>query len=155
MSGHEQELLVIINEKLRALQPDASAALARMNAAAWEATEPGLLELCRCLIVSMLDQDTPRPAADPAVPGPTADQLGALGAWRDSELFSPLERAALEFTEQFVVSVSSVTDEQVEALRSRLGDEKTYAFAAALYVIEMSERLRIVSAVVLGNGSEH
>jgi hypothetical protein len=152
---HEQELLVIINEKLRGLQPDAAAALTRMNETAWEAADPGLLELCRCLIVSMLDAGAPRRAANPAAPAPTADQIAALGAWRDSDLFSPLERAALEFTEQFVVSVSSVTDEQVEALRSRLGDEKTYAFAAALYVIEMSERLCIVSAAVLGNGGEH
>jgi len=155
VSDHERELLVIINESLRGLQPEASAALARMNATAWEASDPGLLELCRCLIVSMLGEEATRRAANPAAPAPTADQLAALGAWRASDVFSPLERAALEFTEQFVVSVSSVTDEQVEALRSRLGDEKTYAFAAALYVIEMSERLRIVSAAVLGNGCEH
>ena len=141
----------MINELLRSLQPDGVAELALVNKAARESTDPELLELCRCLIVAMLEEKAPHPLTDPVVPGLAADKIAALDDRAESVAFSPLERAALEFTEQFVISVSTMSDEQVEVLRAHLGDEKTYAFAAALYVIEMTERLRIISGVVFGN----
>lgn len=139
------------NKLLRRLQPDGAAELELMNDAAREATDPELLELCRCLIVSMLDDQAPDRLDDLVASGSGRDKLAALGDWAASDVFSPLERAALGFTEQFVISVSTISDEQVETLRAHLGDEQTYAFAAALYVIEMTERLRMVSGVVLGN----
>jgi hypothetical protein len=140
------------NKLLRRLQPDGAAELELMNSAAWESTDPELLELCRCLIVSILDDQASGQVNDAGVSAIGHDKLAALGDWAASDVFSPLERAALEYTEQFVISVSTISDEQVEALRAHLGDEKTYAFAAALYVIEMTERLRMVSDAVLGNG---
>lgn len=141
-------------ESLGRLQPEASAALERMNNIAWAAADPELLELCRCLIVTMLEARSGEQDTGASVPGLSADKTAAIANWRTSDAFSPLERAALDFTEQFVISVSSVTDEQVEALRSILGDEKTYAFAAAIYVVEMTERLHIVAGAVLENGSK-
>ena len=142
----------MINELLRKLQPDGTAQLTLMNKAAWEATDPGLLELCRCLIVATLGGNASRRANSLDAPAVSPDKIAVLDDWTASDVFSPLERAALEYTEQFVISVSSMSDQQVEALRSHLGDEKTYAFAAALYVVEMTERLRMVSGVVIGNG---
>lgn len=136
----------IINKRLRNLQPDASAALARANAAAWEATDPGLLQLCKCLVVTMLDDS----AALEDVPNVEPRKLAALGNWAGADVYTPLERAALRFTEQFVLSVSTVTDEQVEALRAHLDDGAVYNFAAALYLVEMTERLKLVSRAVLG-----
>ncbi len=100
----------------------------------------------------MLEEKPSKQVTDLDSRGLPKEKLAALDNWAASDVFSPLERAALEFTEQFVISVSTVSDEQVEALRAQLGDEKTYAFAAAVYVIEMSERLRMVSGAVLGNG---
>jgi len=136
----------IINGRLRNLQPDASAALARANAVAWDATDPALLELCKCLVMTMLDSNKVQ------VDGPNVEpqKLAALGNWTAADVFSPLERAALGFTEQFVLSVSAVSDEQVEALREHLDDESVYAFAAALYLVEMTERLNLVSRAVIG-----
>jgi len=148
----EEEIFPMTNKLLRRLQPDGAAELELMNNAAWKSADPDLLELCRCLIVSMLEGHTPDQIDHPVASGIGRDKLAALGDWAASDVFSPLERAALEYTEQFVISVSNMSDEQVEALRAHLGDEKTYAFAAALYVIEMTERLRMVSDVVLGNG---
>jgi len=144
----------MINELLRHLQPEGAAELELMNEAAWGATDPELLELCRCLIVTMLDDKACRTVDETGARYPGPEKIAALDDWAASDLFSPLERAALEFTEQFVISVSTVSDEQVEALRSQLGDEKTYSFAAALYVIEMTERLRIISGVVIGDGRD-
>ena len=141
----------MINKLLQSLQPEGAAELALVKKAAWQSTDPELLELCRCLIVAMLEQNPVHRVDDPDAPRIGKDKIAALDDRATSVAFSPLERAALEFTEQFVISVSTISDEQVEALRSHLGDEKTYAFAAALYVIEMTERLRIISGVVFGN----
>ena len=143
------------NDVLSRLQPEATASLTQMKQSAWQATDPELLELCRCLIVAMLEEKAPQPLTDSVVPGLAADKIAALNNWATADIFSPLERAALAYAEQFVISVSAVSEEQVESLRTHLGDEKTYAFAAAVYVIEMTERLRIVSGVVLGNGSNN
>ena len=139
-----------INQRLCDLQPGASAELARANAVAWEATNPALLELCRCLVVQMLNLAHGTRAVRAAAPGLEPQKLAALNNWAASDVFSPLERAALGFTEQFVLSVSAVSGEQVEALRAHLDDEAVYALAAALYLVEMTERLQAVSAAVLG-----
>jgi len=145
----------MISDLISSLQPDTTANLKQMNQSAREATDPALLELCRCLIVAMLEEKSPHPPTDPVVPGIATEKIEALNNWGTADVFSPLERAALAFTEQFVISVSTMSEEQIESLRSHLGDEKTYAFVAAVYVIEMTERLRIVSGVFLGNGSNN
>lgn len=136
----------LLNARLRELQPAAVAELARANAAAWSAANAALLELCKCLVVTMLDSS----AVLEDVPNVESQKLAALGNWAGADVYSPLERAALQFTEQFVLSVSTVTDEQVEALRAHLDDEAVYNFAAALYLVEMTERLKLVSRAVIG-----
>jgi hypothetical protein len=140
----------VINARLHDLQPTASAQLARANDAAWDATDPALLELCRGLVLKMLEAGAASHAGRAVTPAIDPPKLAALGNWASSDVFSPLERAALGFTEQFVLSVSSVSDEQVEALRAHLDDEAVYNFAAALYLVEMTERLKLVSRAVIG-----
>jgi alkylhydroperoxidase family enzyme len=140
----------VINQRMRDLQPGAMADLARANAVAREVADPALLELCRCLVVLMLDEGAGSRAVRASLPDLKPQKLAALENWEDAEVFSPLERAALGFTQQFVLSVSAVSTEQVEALSAHLDDAAVYAFAAALYVIEMTERLKMVSSVVIG-----
>jgi alkylhydroperoxidase family enzyme len=140
----------IINQRLRDLQPGAMAELAHANAAAREAADPVLLELCRCVVVLMLNEGAGSRAVRAAVPDLDPQQLAALENWESADVFSPLERAALGFTQQFVLSVSAMSTEQVEALRTHLDDAAVYAFAAAIYLIEMTERLEMVSRVVIG-----
>lgn len=48
--------------------------------------------------------------------GVAMDKIKALGAWRDSSLFSPDERLALEYAEAMTIAAPGVTD----ALRQRL-----------------------------------
>ena len=140
----------VINARLQDLQPTASAQLARANDTAWHATDPTLLELCRSLVLTMLEAGAASHTDRAVTPVIDPRKLAALGNWASSDVFSPLERAALGFTEQFVLSVSTVTDEQVEALRAHLDDEAVYNFAAALYLVEMTERLKLVSRAVIG-----
>ena len=105
------------------LDPDAAAALERMVNEAWKATDPAVLGRCRDRIRDLLSGSDLR--SDPDVDDPY-----------------------LALTDQFVVNVSGVTDEQIEALR-RLGDDASvYAFVAALYVIDMTERLDLLARAV-------
>jgi len=143
----------MINDRLSDLQPSASAELARANAVAWQSTDPALLELCRHLVINMLGLDAESSSASGRASRVDPRKLAEIGAWENSDQYSSLERAALGFTEQFVLSVSSVSVGQVEALREHMDDEAVYAFAAALYLVEMTERLNAVAVTVIGQES--
>jgi alkylhydroperoxidase family enzyme len=117
----------------------------------WERVpDPDLLELCRLRVAALLGARDggvgARPGGDLAI---DADKLAALDDWAESPLFDARERAYLDFTEQFVTSVSEITDAQVEALREYDDQMSVRIFVAALYVLELSQRAAIVSDVVL------
>lgn len=117
-------------DPLRAAQPETAAALARMREVAWETTDAELLELCRLRVAALL-------GADHAPERP------------DVEL-TERELAFRAFTEQFVFSVASVTDAQVDALLRHADAVEVYRFVAALYSLEMSLRVELAGRVVLG-----
>jgi len=50
-------------------------------------------------------------------------KVEALASWRDSKLFSPLERAALDYAEAMTCSNMAVLDEHLTALRRHLDDD--------------------------------
>jgi alkylhydroperoxidase family enzyme len=68
--------------------------------------------------------------------------------------FTPAERAHLAFTEQFVFSVGDVTKEQVDALLEHASAEDVHSFVAALYSVELTQRIDMVARVVLGPADE-
>jgi alkylhydroperoxidase family enzyme len=121
-----------------ALRPEATAALDAAYPAVWRSVVPGLLDLCRQRIAMLLA--LPAPSAPPGLPASHADKVGALADWPGSPLFSTGERAALAFTEQFVMDVSRMTEGLRDGLRAACGDQ-TEAFAKALYVVDLSLRL--------------
>lgn len=51
------------------------------------------------------------------------DQVQALEAWRDSALFSPAERAALDYTEAMTITGRGVTDAHVAELRRHYSED--------------------------------
>lgn len=51
------------------------------------------------------------------------DKVLALPDWRTSDLFTPLERAALEYTEQVTQTGGEVTDSLIEELRRFFDDD--------------------------------
>ncbi|ARN75821.1 hypothetical protein [Oceanicoccus sagamiensis] len=63
---------------------------------------------------------------------------------------SAKEQAFIAFTEQFIVSVGTMTDEQVQRLLAFASADEVYAFVNALYVTDMSRRLELVAGRVLG-----
>ena len=110
------------------LQPDSAAKLVRLNRVAREHVDRDLFALCTDRAFAMIE---------------------GAGTDRPAEV-SDRESAYLDFTEQFVTSVGTVSDGQVDALLAEDSPEDVYAFAGALYAAEMTRRVEIVSRAVLG-----
>ncbi|MEU8226432.1 carboxymuconolactone decarboxylase family protein [Kribbella sp. NPDC048915] len=51
-------------------------------------------------------------------------KLHDVPRWRDSDVYTDLERAVMEYTEAMTATPPEVTDEQVERLRQDLSDEQ-------------------------------
>jgi alkylhydroperoxidase family enzyme len=113
-------------------------ALAAAVVAAWDATDPIPLELCRLRMATLLDfpgEQTRRTARARAA-GLAEDTIAELPQWPSSSRFGARERACLSFAEQFVVDANGVTDEQVADITSHLGPDGCYAFVQALSMVE-------------------
>jgi hypothetical protein len=123
---------------LQLLRPDAFAAFETAVQQSYAASPGDLLELCRARVHMLLGGGTSE--TDDA-------KLRAVGDYANSELFSELERLALEFTEQYVLDVAAMPDELVAALRDRLGTEALYAVVMGLYAVDQVERLASSAAV--------
>lgn len=121
---------------------DALAALDAAYAAAWSSTDPELLALCRDRIAMLLRHP-------PTVDAMTDDDRRTLSGWATSDAFTARERAALDFTEQYVVDVAALSDEQAGRLREHLGDEGLVSFVNALLVIEQRMTLELAFSGVL------
>jgi hypothetical protein len=96
-------------------------ALTSAHDAAWKAVDPDILELCRRRIAALLGnevEDGPEPE-------------------------SAAQRACLEFAEQFVIDVASLSDAQAEAVGKELGGDGLSSFVNALLVIEQRQRLQL------------
>lgn len=115
---------------------DALIALDRANDAAWRATDAALLSLCRNRM-AMLRRD------DATLSALSALEIDQLSRWPNAPEFSDLERAALDFTEQYLIDVASLSDAQVGRLRDHLGDEGLVDFVNALLVVEQRMSLEL------------
>ncbi len=134
---------------LRALSPAAAGALSDVVAAAWDSTDPALLELARLRIATLLghsadlDRRTPR-AVDA---GLSEDKVREVASWPTSPRFTARERACLAFTEQFVIDANGVTDELVAEVTAHLGAAGCYAFTEAVSVLETFARACLVLGI--------
>ena len=116
--------------------------MAAAHDAAWSATSPRLLELCRVRMATMLGcaaeatSRTPDTGVDPSL-------LDAIAAWPHDPRFDDADRACLAFTEHYVIDVASVGDDTVAEVRAHLGDSGLADFVSALLVVEQRIRLRL------------
>ncbi len=55
--------------------------------------------------------------------GVTMDKIDALGTWRESSLFSPEERLALEYAEAMTITTPGVSDDLRQRLKSQWDDD--------------------------------
>jgi alkylhydroperoxidase family enzyme len=129
-------------DRLAALCPEASGALSGVVAAAWDDTDPVLLELARLRIATLLGYtaELARRSERAAHAGLTEAKVADLAAWPTSPIFTARERVCLSLAEQFVTDPNGVTDAQVADVTEHLGARGCYAFVEAVSVLETFQR---------------
>ena len=66
--------------------------------------------------------------------GATDDKIRQVPTWRDSELFSAMEKDALEYAEKMTITGEKVTDELWGRLRSHFTEAQLVELTAAVAV---------------------
>ena len=122
--------------------PDAFAALSDVVAAAWDETDPLLLELCRLRMAALLgfSAEQARRTSLARTAGLEEAKIAELAAWPTSPRFTARERACLTLAEQFLIDANGVTDEHIAEVADHLGPAGCYAFVQALSVVETVQR---------------
>ena len=64
--------------------------------------------------------------------GASEDKIRQLPAWRESALFSPLERDALDYAEKITITGEKVTDDLFARLRSHFSEAQIVELTAAV-----------------------
>lgn len=121
---------------------DSLVSLDAAYSAAWNATDEHLLAICRDRVAMLLGHTGRLDAM-------SSDNQETLSAWRTSVAYTDCERATLDFTEQYVIDVASISNSQVDALRTHLGDEGLVSFVNALLVVEQRMTLELALEAVL------
>jgi len=129
-------------DRFAASWPVPFGALADVVVAAWDETDPVLLELCRLRMATLLGYaaDQARRTERARAAGLDEVKVAELPSWPTSARFEARERACLALAEQFVIDANGVTDEQVADVTAHLGPQGCYAFVQALSVVETFQR---------------
>jgi len=103
----------------------------------WDAgVDVETLELCRVRLATLVGVDV-----EPAV---TAELVAALPAWPTSPAFSEAQRAALAFTEQYVIDPHGFTDADGAGLQQHFSDEQLATLTIAVATFDALARARAV-----------
>lgn len=131
---------------LRSITEDGAESFARIHVEASLTVDPVLLELARIRIAMLMqdDRESTRRNAVARDAGLTEAKVAELVRWERSPMFDELERACLSFVEQFVLDVSAITAEQVDAMLAHLDPESCFGLVSALYVLDQDQRLRLM-----------
>jgi hypothetical protein len=114
--------------QIEALHPSVAPQLLNIMQLATEAADPQLLALCTSYIDAALTLQTWTPPHSP---------------------LTEKEQAFIAFTEQFITSVGTMSDNQVQDLLAFASADEVYDFVNAIYVTDMTRRLELVAARVL------
>lgn len=78
--------------------------------------------------------------------GVTAQQLGVLPAWRETQVFTPLEQAALEIAEAVTnVATEDLSDADYARIRRHVSDDQLAVLIQAASIINAFNRVSILS----------
>jgi len=75
--------------------------------------------------------------------GMPIEKLEQVTRWRESEVYSPLERKVLEYAEAMTATPPTVTDAMVEALRTDLDDAQLVELTATISAENLFSRTNI------------
>jgi alkylhydroperoxidase family enzyme len=131
---------------LRQLAPEPFEAFDAVLVALPGAAPSRPVELSRRRIAMLLDgaQD-----ALPPLDVLPVDHLESLSSWPMSLHYDAVDRAVLELTEQFVVDVSSVSDDQRSRCLGDLGDQ-AFGVVQSVYVLDHGLRVRAALRQLFG-----
>ena len=104
--------------------------------------DPALVELCRIRVAQLVESEFDqalryRPAVEA---GLTETKLAEVTDYPTSPLFTERERAVLEFTEQFVIQSSSISDDDCARLQQHITAEEFIHLTKALSVMDQFAR---------------
>lgn len=134
---------------IRSLAPEAIASFEQAVGVARSAIDAGIYDPVRARVADLLGVHDPVPA-DAA----SAERCAAVADWPTSPLFGDADRAVMAFTEQYIVDVAAVTDDQRSALTGALGD-RSATFSQALYTIDYDLRVRAALRQLFGQDLTH
>ena len=72
--------------------------------------------------------------------GISAEKLEQVSTWRESDVYTPLERKVLEYAEAMTATPPTVTDEMVEGLRTELDDAQLIELTEMISVENLRSR---------------
>ena len=75
--------------------------------------------------------------------GATDDKIRQVPTWRDSELFSAMEKDALEYAEKMTITGEKVTDELWGRLRGHLTEAQLVELTAAVAVENFRSKFNV------------
>lgn len=132
-------------------RPELYRELRDFHALFWERplVEPVLLELCRLRVAALLGCKSELAIRYEVAHGAGLDEakIAALEHWHEDDRFSACERAVLCLAELFVRDPHAITDDDVAAVVSELGDAGTIALVEALALFDGFARFRILLGV--------
>lgn len=133
-----------------ALRPELAAEHERLLNSLWDHGDPVLLELCRLRMARLLGATAAEAERSPqaVAAGLTDDLVERLPNWPSDAAFTDAHRAALAFTEQFVIDHHGITDDHVAALDAALGHEGVVVLTTAIGVWDNQHRLDNALGVV-------
>jgi alkylhydroperoxidase family enzyme len=108
-----------------------------------------LLELCRLRIATIVGCDGERAVrfSDAVDAGVTEADVAALPAWPSSPRFSPAERAAIAYAEQYVMDPHELTDEHFATLHEHLDEPALATLSLAVAMFDALARFRLALGV--------
>ena len=75
--------------------------------------------------------------------GATDDKIRQVPTWRDSELFSAMEKDALEYAEKMTITGEKITDELWGRLRSHFTEAQLVELTAAVAVENFRSKFNV------------
>jgi hypothetical protein len=113
--------------------------LRALYAALWERdVDPVTLDLCRVRLANLLSV--------PVDPGPAGDLVDDLAAWTSSPRITDAQRAALAFTEQYVLDVNGFTDSDADRVKAHFTLSQIATLTIAVATFDAMTRVRAMVA---------
>jgi alkylhydroperoxidase family enzyme len=111
--------------------------------------DPVALELCRLRIAQLLACAPELAARTPAArdAGLTEERVAALSDWPTAPGYSDAERAALAFTEMYVIDPGAVTDELAADVTAHFTAAQATALTTGIAVFDAIARFQVALAV--------